>query len=75
MKQGARFHQTLLMSSNEKLLAARHAEFVKNAGEVVSHGRGTNTETLGDVLVRESLPNQLDDLTFAFGHGVRGFQR
>ena len=63
------------MGSNQKLLAAGHAELVEDAGEVMAHGRGTDAETVGNVFIGEASPNQIDDLMLAFGQVVRAFRQ
>ena len=50
-----------------ELLSVGHADLVENVRHVMTDCAIADRQLIGDVLIRKSLPDQLDDLSFPLG--------
>ena len=74
LRSRRQLHDSILVCADEQFLAIGDAEFIENAGEVMADRDARNAQAIGDVLVREPLADQPDDLAFSLGQAVRPLQ-
>ena len=57
----------MLMRTNEQFLAIGDAEFIEDAGEVMSNCDARNAKAVSDILVGKAFADEAYDLAFSFG--------
>lgn len=57
----------MLVRSDEELLATRDAEFVKDAGEMMTHRNAGDAEPVGNVFIGKAFADQSNDFALSFG--------
>ena len=60
---------------NHELLSIRYADLVKDVRHVMTNRTVTDRQCIGDVLIRQSLAHELDDLLFPFCQRLWPVQR
>lgn len=73
--QSGRPYEPMLVRTDEQLLAIGDAEFVEDAGEVVTDRNARDAEAVGNIFVGESLTDQPADLALSFGQDLRPLGR